>query len=47
MGNAEEVHVFIAIVLCDMAMQSASVSMNSRGQGHFVTLAKGHLSVLC
>ena len=47
MGNAQKVHFSLAVVLFDMEMQSTSIPMNSRGQGHLVTLAKGHLSVVC
>ena len=33
----------IAIVLCDMNMQLTSNPLNSKGQGHLVTFAKGSL----
>ena len=38
----EKVHFSVVIVLCDMEMQSASIHLNSRGQGHIETLAKVH-----
>ena len=41
--NAETVHFSVTIIICDMEMQSASTPMNAKGQGHLVTLAKGHL----
>ena len=41
MENVEKVTISVAVVLFDMKMHSNSV--NSRGQGHLVTLAKGHL----
>ena len=47
MGKAEKVHFSIAIMLSDMEMPLTFTSMNFRGQGHFVTLTKGHLSVVC
>ena len=36
--------IFCAILHCDMKMQSASAPINSRGQDHLMTLAKGHMS---
>ena len=33
MGKAEKVHFSVAIVLCDMEIQSSSTPTNSRGQG--------------
>ena len=37
----------VAIMLCDMKMQSTSIPMDSRGQGYLVILAKAHSSVVC
>ena len=36
-------HFPVAIVLCDVEMQSASIPLNRRGLGHSVAVAKGHL----
>ena len=33
----------VAIVHCNLEMQSTSTALNSRSQGHLVTLPKGHL----
>ena len=33
----------IAVVLCDMGMQSILTALNSRDEDHLVTQAKGHL----
>ena len=43
MEKVKKVTVSVAIVLFDMKMHSNSVPKISRGQGHLVTLAKGHL----
>ena len=37
----------VAIVQFDMKMHSNATLRNFRGQGHLVTLSKGHLSVVC
>ena len=34
-------------MLYDTEMQSESIPMNFRGQGHLVTSVKGHSSVIC
>ena len=39
--TAAKVHLTVPFLLCDMEMQSTS--MDSRGQGHLMTLIKGHL----
>ena len=43
MERVEKVTISVAVVLFDMKMHSNSVPKNSGGQGHLVTLAKGHL----
>ena len=43
MGKAVKEFFSVAIVLCDSKMQSTLSPMNSGGQGHLVTKAKGHL----
>ena len=43
MDKVEKVTISAAVVLFDMKMHSNSVPKKSRGQGHLVTLAKGHL----
>ena len=40
MGKAEIVCFSIGIMIYDMEMQSISIHMNAKGQGHLVTLAK-------
>ena len=40
------VYFSVAIRLCDVEMQLSSTSMNSRVQGHLVTLDKGHLGLI-
>ena len=47
MENLEKVHFSVAVVLRYTEMQSTSIPMNFRVQGHLVTLANGHLSVVC
>ena len=47
MGNTEKVYFSVAFVLSDMEVYSNSTPMNSIGQGHLVTFAKGHLSAFC
>ena len=34
---------FLYSVLCDMKIQLTQTALNSRGQGHLVTLSNGHL----
>ena len=46
MGKAEKVHFSVYFVLRDTRMWSTSAFMNSRGQCHLVTMAKGHLACL-
>ena len=43
MGKDEKVHFSVAIIVFDMEMQPATARMNVKGQGHSMTLAKGHL----
>ena len=45
MAKIEKVHFSVAIMLFDMEMQSTSTPMNTRGQGHIVTLTKDHLFI--
>ena len=42
MDVALEVYFSIAVVLCDMEMQWTFTFVNCTGQGHLVTLGKGH-----
>ena len=43
MENAGIMQFSVTIIICTMEMQSASTPVNAKGQGHLVTLAKGHL----
>lgn len=43
-GKNRKVHFSVAIVLCDMNVQSASIPLNLRGQGHLMIFAKVHMS---
>ena len=43
MENAETVHLSVTVIIYDMKMQS-STPLNAKGQGHLLTLVKGHLS---
>ena len=47
MEKVEQVKFSVAIVLFDMKMYQNSTLRNSRGQCYLVTMAKGHLSVVC
>ena len=47
MVKTEKVQFSEAVVLSDIKMNLKSTPRNSRGQFHFVTLAKGHLFVIC
>ena len=42
MKKAKTVHFSATIVVCDMKMQSILIPMTANGQGHLVTLVKGH-----
>ena len=46
MENVEKVHILVAFRLFDTIMHQNPL-WNSRGQGHLVTLARGHKSVVC
>ena len=48
MEKFEKVHILVAVVLFDTTVHSNSTTMIfSVGQGHLVTLAKGHVYVVC
>ena len=46
MEKAEIVHFSVIIIICDLKMQLTSTLMNAYGQGHLLTLAKGHFGCI-
>ena len=47
MEKVKKVLLWVAIVLFDTIMHSNITTRSSRGQGHLVTLAKDHMSIVC
>ena len=47
MEKVDQVLFLVAVVLLDTIMHQIQPLWNSRGQGHLVTLAKCHMSVVC